>query len=408
MLLRGWLETGAARLVVFLIVLISTVMLSTTIGHAQDQNGVTDPGVESALDESDRALQDPTALDDFFSFKGLIYRQQDTGNGGNPLVDEDTSVIEGILLLRKSISSNDTVHLRLLGDVISAASQREVERNSGMMISGATEIHPFRFDVGGGATHDFGPFDLGISGSFAQEYAYRSHGFGAKSTVRLFENSTLVTLRGQAFGDTVRTIGFDGSVGNDASKETLTGEVGVVQTVTPRSHLNFVYSFTRQRGFLETSFNFVFAGGVQQSEVMPDRRYRQSWTLRYKHAVGETDAIQFGYRFYRDDWGVRAHTADVRYFWMLPSGGVLIEPNYRFYYQSEADFFAPLFATPQYHQTSDSDLGDFTGHSFGVKITWLETELLGVSGDYDVSGNYYYRDDGIELYWATFGIGFPF
>jgi hypothetical protein len=30
--------------------------------------------------------------------------------------------------------------------------------------------------------------------------------------------------------------------------------------------------------------------------------------------------VDIGYRFYRDDWGIRAHTLDLRYRWELGSG----------------------------------------------------------------------------------------
>ncbi len=82
-------------------------------------------------------------------------------------------------------------------------------------------------------------------------------------------------------------------------------------------------------------------------ERRPRSREQGSLDLRYVQHVAATDAaLHLGYRYFRDDWGIGAHTFEAE--WVQPLGrSWRIAPRVRFYSQSAADFYAPYLVTRQ-------------------------------------------------------------
>ncbi|MGI9294388.1 MAG: hypothetical protein ACR2PS_10435, partial [Pseudomonadales bacterium] len=78
------------------------------------------------------------------------------------------------------------------------------------------------------------------------------------------------------------------------------------------------------------------------------------------------------------------------------------------YRQRAANYFARQFAVPQLYQTSDSDLGGFTGHSLGLRMVFLNSHWPTNNTDYDIGVNYYDRSDGIDMAWLTVGFSIPY
>ncbi|MDC4227847.1 MAG: DUF3570 domain-containing protein [Candidatus Manganitrophus sp.] len=79
--------------------------------------------------------------------------------------------------------------------------------------------------------------------------------------------------------------------------------------------------------------------------------------------------VHIAYRYAWDDWGIRSHTADLRYRLELVRGHYL-QGHLRYYTQTAADFYrysleegAPL---PQ-HASADYRLGNLITRSVGVK-----------------------------------------
>jgi hypothetical protein len=207
--------------------------------------------------------------------------------------------------------------------------------------------------------------------------------------------------------DTVRMIRFDGSHDDDQLRRTIFAEAGWTQILTPISLFNLTFSHVEQWGFLATSFNSVFVGPTETAEVAPRTRSRNAGTLRYKQALDDDNAIELGYRYYRDDWGIRGHTLNAQAFLYTNNHTLLFEPLYRYYYQSQADFFAKAFPRAEPFMTSDSDLGTFSGHLFSLNIVFVDVYFLWLYADYDIAFNYYHRTDGIDMVWMTMGFDLP-
>jgi hypothetical protein len=71
-----------------------------------------------------------------------------------------------------------------------------------------------------------------------------------------------------------------------------------------------------------------------------------------------------------DDWGVDSETFDVTYRFQLEKGYYL-QPHYRYYHQSEADFYRYFLVdgeTVPEHVSADYRLGEMDAQTVGVKF----------------------------------------
>lgn len=116
--------------------------------------------------------------------------------------------------------------------------------------------------------------------------------------------------------------------------------------------------------------SIVDSGGVPTSyvyESRPDSRSRQSLFWQNKVHL-ERDVIDASYRFFRDDWGIRAHTLDFKYRWLLAPQKFL-EPHVRWHSQRHANFFRhflPSGSLPE-HVSADPRLASFNATTIGLK-----------------------------------------
>lgn len=347
-----------------------------------------------------------TELDDIFAIKLMAYQQEDDGGkAGNPNLDEDATIYEGVVLLKKHVSDVDVMTLQGLWDQVSAASFDDA-KDEAETVSGATGYNPGRWAVDLGWQHQFSTFDMSLNTSYGQEYFYRAFNFGLGLSTSLAEGSTQLGFGFQGFNDQIRVIRWDGTREDKEHRRTNTASFELTQILTPISNLNLGWVHTDQSGFLATPFNSVLVAGLREYETTPNDRRRDALSIRYKHAF-DHNSVQLGYSYYWDDWGISSSTYDLRYYYR-PYENIQLEPNYRFYTQSAADFFAISFDETQEFMSSDSDLGGYDGHSTGLQVYFFNNELLGYERiTFDLGLNYYQRSDDLDYYWLTFGVSFP-
>lgn len=361
------------------------------------------PAAEPALAPAPaEPAQAPTSddLDDLFSLRVGLYRQQD--RGGNQHVDERASVYESIVFIRTAVAEHHDVEIRLLGDVISAASYDRFKDQA--IASGATGYNPGHLQGGLGWRYHRTDWDVGLEGTYGQEFAYRTVSLAGSAHQAFANRNTQLGLTARYFNDQVRVIHFDGTHDPDVHRRTGSVDVQWTQIVTRDVVVNLDLAHTRQVGYLATSFNAVFVNGVEEEERAPSQRLRYAATLSGKQAIDHEQSWQVDYRLYHDTWGIDAHTIGLHYFRYLANDRVLIEPHYRFCDQSAADFYRDDFGVSQRHQTSDSDLGRFTGHELGLTTTVFTPTLFGTHSSLSLALTGYRRDDGLDLYWLVLGL----
>ena len=121
----------------------------------------------------------------------------------------------------------------------------------------------------------------------------------------------------------------------------------------------------------------LLTGDRYLSESRPNSRTRTSLFWQNKVHL-QHDVVDVGYRYYRDDWGVQAHTLDTRYRWEL-AGGLYFEPRWRLHKQGAADFSrgwlvegrdwsSTSHSGPLPYASADARLAAFTANTVGLKI----------------------------------------
>ncbi len=150
----------------------------------------------------------------------------------------------------------------------------------------------------------------------------------------------------------------------DGNKEDWATHLGLTQILNKNALVNLNLGYTHSSGFMENPYKVVtFMFVDPKSQLRPDGNYngyyaslleqrpdeRNQWTenLRYVQYIGALDAsLHFDYRFFHDDWGINAHTFELD--WGQPLGnGWTVTPRFRYYSQSAADFYQPVFLAKQ-------------------------------------------------------------
>jgi len=175
---------------------------------------------------------------------------------------------------------------------------------------------------------------------------------------------------------------------NDDTKNVLDLLFGVTQVVGRNTVVRVNYSYSDSSGYLNDPYKLlsvvdpitgdtigrVAAGGqgpngVYLYENRPDSRTKQGIYAEMKHAFG-APVLQLSYRFMTDDWGIDSSTLETRLRWPVGADN-FIEPQLRYYTQSEADFYRSSLVAgqrlPQY-ASADFRLGKFDAVTVGVKF----------------------------------------
>ncbi len=148
-------------------------------------------------------------------------------------------------------------------------------------------------------------------------------------------------------------------------------------------------------------------------ERLPDSRLKIPIGARFNYYINETFVLRTYYRYYFDDWGINSHTASVELPIKFAQGKFTLYPNYRYYTQTAADYFAPYeqnLSTTNFY-TSDYDLSKFNSHQYGVgfKYTDVFTKFklfnFGLKS-IDLKYSLYDRSDGLNS--SIISAGFKF
>ncbi|MFN0118077.1 MAG: DUF3570 domain-containing protein [Elusimicrobiota bacterium] len=175
--------------------------------------------------------------------------------------------------------------------------------------------------------------------------------------------------------------------GGSDTKTVFDGILGLTQVVNRRMLMQLNYSLSRNSGYLNDPYKLLSRIDPTTGATV-DNVYENRPDSRTKHALFwltrlhlNRDVISGSYRYFFDDWGVKSHTVDLNYNWKM-SDRQYFEPRFRFYSQSEADFFRVnlLSGAPLPREASaDYRLAKFNGLTYGLKWGWRflnESELI--------------------------------
>lgn len=343
------------------------------------------------------------------------------------------TVSESIASLRREIGSDEAFGLKVTFDTISGASA-----NGAIFGSNAGGVQTVTSPSGASRTINIGgssridPLteftDTHIAAQFAFEKAlwrtltaraegnlgfendYDSYGAGALLSGDL--NQRLTTLTGGLSfnNDTVKPIGGTPVALNSVSDPTRLGLgekraidllFGVSQVIsrTTITQVNVTHGMTD--GYLTDPYKIISvvdaAGEPVDNlfESRPASRSRNTLFWRTAHHFTE-DVIHFAYRYAWDDWGIRSHTADLRYRYELARGHYL-QAHLRYYTQSASDIYRfslaegepiPLFVSADYR------LGNLITQTAGLKYGLP----LGKKMEFSVRAEYLQQTDADDQF----------
>lgn len=220
---------------------------------------------------------------------------------------------------------------------------------------------------------------IGGGVSFSGEYDYMSTGGNLQFAKKTKNKMGEFTAKAQVYLDRVSLIypiELRGSTGNGSlphgsdQRNSYSMAFSWSQILNQRLQIAFLLDLVQQKGFLSLPFNRVyFSDGGVHIEQLPGSRFKLPIGFRANYFAGDKLILRTYYRYYKDSWGLSAHTANLETV-VKVSPFFSVTPFYRFYRQSGVDYFQPYgkHDSSNAFYTSNYDLSPFNSHFFGTGI----------------------------------------
>lgn len=307
-------------------------------------------------------------------------------------------VTEPVLFGRLDIDDAWEIEASGAVDIVTGASPELVTNLSGRPVQSVTgaSINDRRTTSQLRVKRRIGDLSLAVSRTVSNEEDYHSHALGFEADLDL--NNRLTTLA-LGFGRSNDRAGSTIDPAFDERRDTREYMAGITQVLSPLAVVQSTVTVSRGRGGFDDPYKSALTFYPDQvlptlfADRRPDHRNMVAWLTRYRRhfpAVGAT--LQAEYRYFRDDWGVRAHTLEAA--WQQDLGERwAIRPALRYYTQDAADFYAPLVPRPAPPVlSSDQRLASFGGLSPSLGV------ILRLDNGFTVRGTAGYIYDARALH----------
>lgn len=151
---------------------------------------------------------------------------------------------------------------------------------------------------------------------------------------------------------------------------------------------------------------------ADDTEKLPDTRFKIPLGARLNYYINERFVVRTYYRYYADDWGLEAHTANIEIPYKI-SDRFTVFPMYRFYTQQAVRYYAGYEKHYSFERfyTSDYDLASFDSHQYGFGLSYSDiltrAKILKFGlKNIDFRYNRYERSDNLKADIFTIGIKF--
>ncbi|WP_145860866.1 DUF3570 domain-containing protein [Pedobacter suwonensis] len=221
---------------------------------------------------------------------------------------------------------------------------------------------------------------FGFTGSYSTEFDYQSLGAAFNLTRLSKDKNTQFDFKLQAFLDQWTVIlPIELRTGNTgrgheqydtAPRNSFSTSFSLSQVISQKFQAALILEPSYQKGLLATKYQRnYFTDGSLRAETLPDKRYKLPIGLRMNYFLDDHFVIRTFYRYYMDNWGIRAHTAELE----IPvkiNSFFSISPFYRYNNQVGTKYFAPYgqHAPSEQYFTSDYDLSTLTSDFYGAGI----------------------------------------
>jgi Protein of unknown function (DUF3570) len=287
------------------------------------------------------------------------------------------------LLVRKSIA-----------DKVSLTGQFYVDAVSNASVDVVTTASPYkerRNEFGLGLDYAVRDANITLGLTSSKEPDYRADGFSVDVAQETFGGMTTVNLGFTRGADKVgrKTIGFF-----DQAKH-WQYRVGVTQILTSKWLASANLEAIADSGYLGNPYRAARVFGAAVPENVPRTRSSRALNLRAIGDLGSRDAMRVSYRYFWDNWDVKAHTVEGGYSRYVGES-FLLDGFVRYYKQDKASFYSDNAQTLNTFVTRNRQLGAYNGTTLGGKLTYTWKK---VPGQYEIKFNgglellrYQYRD----------------
>lgn len=153
-------------------------------------------------------------------------------------------------------------------------------------------------------------------------------------------------------------------------RNTYSGSLTLSQVVNKNFQVAVIAEGVAQNGYLGLPFHRVyFTNGTEKIENLPSTRFKLPLGIRMNYFLSDKFIFRSYYRYYMDDWGIKAHTASLEVPYKV-SPFVSVSPFYRFYIQTASSYFAPYaqHSPNERYYTSNYNMSAFSSQFFGINV----------------------------------------
>jgi hypothetical protein len=247
--------------------------------------------------------------------------------------------------------------------------------------------------------------------------------FGGLAYVHeLAQDNATIGVSANGYVDVFRPYGPFGGLEPPGNRREVRGSlnvnVEVSQILSPTTLVKGGYGLTWQAGELITPWNSVPVGCNPEvtrclsrvQEKFPSTRVRHALSgLLAQHIPVTGSTLRLGYRFYADDFDVRAHTIETEVY-QYATQRAYVRLDYRVHRQNAVNFWTrslPLLPTdPDAPRTADSDLAELWAHELGAKVfVYVEPPGSYPQHHVDLSVSRYWRTNDLWVDVVSLGYG---
>jgi Protein of unknown function (DUF3570) len=262
-----------------------------------------------------------------------------------------------------------------LADKVSLTGQVYVDAVSNASVDVVTTASPYKerrdeFSLGLDYAVRDANLTLGVSSS--KEPDYRADAFSFDVAQEAFGGMTTVNLGFTRGADKVgqKSIGFF-----DQAKH-WQYRVGVTQILTPQWLTSLNLEAISDSGYLGNPYRAARVFGAAVPESLPRTRSSRALNLRAIGDLGQRDALRGSYRYFWDNWQVKAHTLEAGYSRYVGES-FLLDGFLRHYKQDKALFYSDDAQSQQTFVTRNRQLGSYDGNTLGGKVTYAWKKVPG-------------------------------
>jgi hypothetical protein len=263
---------------------------------------------------------------------------------------------------------------------------------------------------------------------------YAKYGTNFKS-LGIFKNSNFYDENGNV---TASYLPNNFAKWNTTSRNSYSASFGFSQVLNKKLQFSIFFDLLQQNGQLSTPYQRVYFADksnfyignpnsipiyespsnldvyrlADDVERLPNSRFKLPLGARLNYYINEKLVVRTYYRYYTDNWDLKAHTASIE----LPiklSDKFTVFPMYRYYIQKQTKYFAAFekhISTEQYY-TSDYDLSSFTANQYGFGVSYTDIFTSGKIWKFGIKNidfrfNHYARNDGLNANIASIAFKF--